>query len=392
MAPESTSKGKSKTVAIIGAGPAGCICAKFLQDKFEVTLFDMGKFLRTILPTGGGRCNLAHAEYDFRELASNYPRGEKFLYSVFSKFATSDTIDFFEKLGIKTYTQDDNRIFPISNSSSEVREKMLKSLSKSNLIKEQVNNIQKLQNCWKIVTDKSSYAFDYVVIAIGGHSSFKLIENLGVNINEPTQALVGLITKEDFSEIAGVSINNILFTHKGVSGPLIYKLSSINARKNFPYNITLELTPEFNLQEYLDKKPHKEIKNLLGQFIPKALATWEDNELNQEIATAILTEAGFTVEIAANGQIAVDMLRDAQPGYYNLILMDVQMPIMDGYAATQAIRALDDPKLASIPILAMTANAFEEDRQAALRAGMNGHIAKPIDIDTLFETLDEIIN
>ena len=118
----------------------------------------------------------------------------------------------------------------------------------------------------------------------------------------------------------------------------------------------------------------------------------EDNELNQEIATAILTEAGFTVEIAANGQLAVDMLRDAQPGYYDLILMDVQMPVMDGYAATQAIRALDDPKLASIPILAMTANAFEEDRQAALRAGMNGHIAKPIDIDTLFETLDAMID
>ncbi|MBD5133131.1 MAG: response regulator [Clostridiales bacterium] len=117
----------------------------------------------------------------------------------------------------------------------------------------------------------------------------------------------------------------------------------------------------------------------------------EDNDLNQEIATAILTEAGFTVEIAVNGQIAVDMLRDSQPGYFDMILMDVQMPVMDGYAATQAIRALDDPKLASIPILAMTANAFEEDRQEALRAGMNGHIAKPIDINTLFDALDEII-
>lgn len=301
MAPESTSREKQnfchserdsesskilrKRIAIIGAGPAGCICANYLQDKFEVTLFDKGKFLRTILQTGGGRCNLAHAEYDFRELASNYPRGEKFLYSVFSKFGTSDTIDFFDKLGIKTYTQDDNRIFPISNSSSEVREKILKSLSKCNLINEQVNNIQQLQNCWKIVTNKSSYAFDYVVIAIGGHSNFKLLEDLNINIIEPTQALVGLVTKEDFSEVAGVSINNILFTHKGVSGPLIYKISSVNARKKFPYNITLELTQEFNLQEYLDKNPHKEIKNLLGQFIPKALATWILDNLNINIET-----------------------------------------------------------------------------------------------------------
>ena len=117
----------------------------------------------------------------------------------------------------------------------------------------------------------------------------------------------------------------------------------------------------------------------------------EDNELNQEIATAILTEAGFTVDIASNGQIAVDMLRDVRPGTYDLILMDVQMPVMDGYTATQAIRGLDDPALASIPILAMTANAFDEDRKAAFQAGMNGHIAKPIDINKLFETLDAII-
>ena len=85
-----------KRIAIIGGGPAGCICAYYLQNNFDVTLFDKGKFLRTILPTGGGRCNLAHAEYDFRELAKNYPRGEKFLYSVFSRFGTQDTIDFFK--------------------------------------------------------------------------------------------------------------------------------------------------------------------------------------------------------------------------------------------------------------------------------------------------------
>jgi len=118
----------------------------------------------------------------------------------------------------------------------------------------------------------------------------------------------------------------------------------------------------------------------------------EDNELNQEIASSILTEAGFAVEIADNGQIALDMLQDARPGHYDLILMDVQMPVMDGYTATRAIRALGDRRLATIPILAMTANAFEEDRKEALHAGMNGHIAKPIDIGKLFETLDAIID
>ena len=117
----------------------------------------------------------------------------------------------------------------------------------------------------------------------------------------------------------------------------------------------------------------------------------EDNELNQEIAQAILEEAGFTLDVAENGEIAVQMMRHSEPGYYRLVLMDIQMPVMDGYAAAKAIRALPDQELASVPILAMTANAFEEDKQAALKCGMNGHIAKPIHIGKLMETLDEIL-
>ncbi len=117
----------------------------------------------------------------------------------------------------------------------------------------------------------------------------------------------------------------------------------------------------------------------------------EDNELNQEIALAILSEAGFSPELAGDGREAVDMLKAAGPGYYSLVLMDVQMPVMDGYTATKEIRALPDKELASVPIVAMTANAFEEDRRNALMCGMNGHIAKPIDIDKLFEVLDDLL-
>lgn len=118
----------------------------------------------------------------------------------------------------------------------------------------------------------------------------------------------------------------------------------------------------------------------------------EDVDLNQEIAVAILGDAGFSTEVADNGQIAVDMLRRSEPGYYNLILMDVQMPVMNGYEATKQIRQLENKELASIPIIAMTANAFEEDKKAALQSGMNGHIAKPIDIENLLETLDKILD
>ncbi len=117
----------------------------------------------------------------------------------------------------------------------------------------------------------------------------------------------------------------------------------------------------------------------------------EDNILNQEIATTILEESGFTTEVAENGAIAVEMLKKSAPGYYSLVLMDVQMPVMDGYQAAKTIRSLENPALSQIPILAMTANAFEEDRQEALKNGMNGHIAKPINIERLIKTLNQVL-
>ncbi|MDE7187568.1 MAG: response regulator, partial [Lachnospiraceae bacterium] len=117
----------------------------------------------------------------------------------------------------------------------------------------------------------------------------------------------------------------------------------------------------------------------------------EDNELNQEIAVEILQEAGFVMEVADDGAVAVEKMKAARPGMYDLILMDIQMPVMNGYEAARKIRALEDPEIAGIPIIAMTANAFDEDKQQALDAGMNGHVAKPIDIPILMETLTEVL-
>ncbi|MEZ3436480.1 MAG: response regulator [Lachnospiraceae bacterium] len=126
-------------------------------------------------------------------------------------------------------------------------------------------------------------------------------------------------------------------------------------------------------------------------FEGKKLFLVEDNELNQEIAVEILEEAGFVVDVADDGAVAVEKLKEAGVGRYDLVLMDIQMPIMDGYEATRRVRSLEDQELANIPIIAMTANAFEEDRRAALEAGMNGHIAKPINIPELLELLGEIL-
>ena len=122
-------------------------------------------------------------------------------------------------------------------------------------------------------------------------------------------------------------------------------------------------------------------------FVGKRILLAEDNELNREIAAELLGEAGFLVECAENGQVACDMVRQSPPGHYDLILMDIQMPIMDGYAATKTIRAMEDKDMAKLPIIAMTANAFEEDREMAMNTGMNGYLAKPVDLDEMMKLL-----
>ena len=306
-----------KNIAIIGAGASGCICAYFLlKAGLDVTLFDYGLPLRTLLPTGGGRCNLAHAEYDFKELAKNYPRGEKFLYSVFSKFSTYDTISLFNELGIETYTQDDGRIFPVSNSAKDVRETILNKIKKANFVKEKVLKIIPDINDYKLVTDKAEYLFTDIVISTGGggkciwmesHTDkFKSqqrgndnnrdiylnsIEGLNHNIIPFTPALVGL--NANVKKLSGIVVKNVLsndfkiaddllFTHFGISGPLTYRISSIKTKDSYPYELSFDLAPELNdLQEFLNLSPHKEIKNIISKYIPEKLAKYILGDLSE---------------------------------------------------------------------------------------------------------------
>ncbi|MBR4343391.1 MAG: transporter substrate-binding domain-containing protein [Lachnospiraceae bacterium] len=132
--------------------------------------------------------------------------------------------------------------------------------------------------------------------------------------------------------------------------------------------------------------------NEVHDFSGKRVLLAEDNDMNQLIANAILTELGFEVDIAINGKEAVDKIESNTSGYYDIVLMDIQMPVMDGYEATKAIRALGDKKKAEIPIVSVTANAFEEDKQMALKSGMNDHLAKPYDIPQITKTLAELLN
>ncbi len=279
-------QGLKSRIAIIGGGPAGCACACFLKQKGILPIiFEKNSPLKTLLPTGGGRCNLAHAEFDLKELAANYPRGEKFLYSVFSRFGTSDTLEFFEKIGIKTYIQDDMRIFPVSDKASDVRNAILEALKGVKIIKENVISIKCCNGGFEVRSENKAYFFEKVVIAIGGHSAFSLASGVGHKIIEPKPALTVLKTKEVFSFLSGVSLKNItavcdnksyfgdfLFTHEGISGPLVYKITSIMAREKFPYKITFNFMHGEDLQEMLNKNPHKNIKNIISEIVPKSLA------------------------------------------------------------------------------------------------------------------------
>ena len=145
------------------------------------------------------------------------------------------------------------------------------------------------------------------------------------------------------------------------------------------------------LGQKLTDAPQELLPEKNADFKDKHILLVEDNELNREIAQEILREYGFQVDTAENGEVAVEKVSTAAPGSYDLVLMDVQMPVMDGYTATRKIRALDDPARAKLPILAMTANAFDEDRRNALESGMNGFLSKPIVIGDLMQELHKIL-
>ena len=181
----------------------------------------------------------------------------------------------------------------------------------------------------------------------------------------------------------GMSITKNLVDLMGGS---IQVFSEPDKGTEFVLNFTFKLQE----QEMVQQEQQTLIETVsANDFSGKRVLLVEDNELNMEIAKELICEVGFSVETAQNGQIAVEMVRNSTAGYYDAILMDIQMPVMDGYQASREIRSLESKDLAEIPIIALTANTFDGDKKEALANGMNAHIAKPIDV--LYETLRNIL-
>jgi signal transduction histidine kinase/ABC-type amino acid transport substrate-binding protein len=195
---------------------------------------------------------------------------------------------------------------------------------------------------------------------------------------------------EEFSRENNTTENKIEGT--GLGMPIVKRLinfmeGTIEVRSKKGEGSTFIVTIPHRIADKSDLSEHFAGELDVEIFKGKRILLAEDNELNAEIAMEILTEVGFLVDRAEDGQICVDMLRDAEDNFYDVILMDIQMPNLNGYETTKVIRSMSNPVKAGIPIIAMTANAFEEDKRDAQRAGMNGHLPKPINVHELYKTL-----
>jgi len=216
-------------------------------------------------------------------------------------------------------------------------------------------------------------------------SIFKAFEREKTTVEKGIQGTgLGLAITKSIVELMGgkISVESTLGEGTEFTVKVVFMLQDVEDENM----LTTESVTQLQLRE--DTNRRAEQQNL---FAGKKILLVEDNNLNREIARMLLTEAGFVVDEAADGQVAVQKVQSAEPGEYAVVLMDIQMPIMDGYEATKQIRRLSQRAKANVPILAMTANAFAEERKKAMSCGMNGHISKPINIDVLFDTIEGII-
>jgi predicted Rossmann fold flavoprotein len=303
-------------IAVIGGGASGFMAAVTAAensvDNTEITIFEKYDPLKKLLLTGGGRCNISNATYNNKLLASNYPRGEKFLYSVFNSFSVQDTINWFENHGVNLYTQDDQRLFPSSDDANTVKLMFLKKAKDLGIkirTNTTVSKIEYKQDLFYVYANKDPLIYDKVIISTGGNfnnpdnSGYNLAKNLGHQITELKPALTSFKTNNNIHyDLAGVVAKNIkitanfenkriteesgdmLFTHKGISGPVILKISStcafLNYSKSNPLILHINFIPEKNQEEFekellciFDKNSKKSLGNILSSYMTRSLVS-----------------------------------------------------------------------------------------------------------------------
>lgn len=318
-----------RKIAVIGGGAAGFMSACVALEnnsKLEIDIFEKNDPLKTILYTGGGRCNITNATYDFKELAKSYPRGEKFLYSAFSRFGVKETINWFESHGLRLYTQDDNRVFPRSDDAGEVREffiTLAQNLGINIKSHEEVLDIQYKDEYFFIKTNKNTYKYDDIIISTGGntkrqeYSGYKFAQKSGHTVTELKPSLVGYVTQEKWtSKLSGVAVKSvkieaykdkklnettgdILFTHNGISGPAVFRSSAYNAFVDLPIKIKINFTPyidksdlEKELLILLEKNSKKNIINIISDYIPRSVleVLFKENSIDAEKKASQITK------------------------------------------------------------------------------------------------------
>ena len=282
-----------KKVIIIGGGASGFFTAANIDTKlYDVTILEQNSdVLQKVKISGGGRCNVSHACFDPRELVQFYPRGNKELLSVFTKFQPEDTMNWYEEHGVVLKIEDDNRIFPESNSSQSIIDCLVNECRKNNvkiLTKQTVTEILPQENGYKIHTTDQNYFADYVVFSTGSSpKAFKILEKLGHQIIAPVPSLFTFnIKNEILKDLMGTSFQyvdieipklnleesgSLLITHWGLSGPAILKLSAWGARELAALKYQFEIIVNFigtaseDALEIFKKFKENEPKKSIGQ-------------------------------------------------------------------------------------------------------------------------------
>jgi len=255
-----------------------------------------------------------------------------------------------------------------------------------------------LSNAYKFTPEGGSVTASLWEIGGGesGYGSYELrVQDSGIGMSrEFAEKMFHAFERERTSTVSGIEGTglglSITKSLVDLMGGTIEVMTAPGAGTEIILRLKFKLAEKEDVPD-AERAPEAPPQETAIDFSRKRLLLVEDNAINMEIACMILSQAGFTVETAENGKVAVDLVAASQPGYYDAILMDIQLPVMDGYEATRTIRRMENRQLADIPILAMTANAFKEDERAAKEAGMQAHIAKPIDVGVMMKKLTAVL-